>query len=59
MRKPSPVILAVLLNVLNLNCIIEPVESSRVRKCTCSQLYSCSEWSQDFTEVLFTQDCEV
>ena len=59
MRKPSPVILAVLLNVLSLNCIIEPVESSRVRKCTCSQLYSCSEWSQDFMEVLFTQDCEV
>ena len=59
MGKPNPVISAVLLNVLILNCILVSVESSRMRKSYCSQLYNCSDWSEDFTEILLTQDYEV
>ena len=53
------VILTLLLNVVTLNCIFVLVESSRVCRSTCSQLYNCPDWSKDFTEILFTHDCEV
>ena len=60
MKKLEPAALAVVLNVLMLNCNIVLMESTGTHKhVNCSQLYNCSGWSQDFTEVVFMHDVQV
>ena len=60
MKKLEPVVIAVALHVLMLNCSMALVESIEVRKhVNCSQLYNCSGWSEDYTEVVFLQDIQI
>ena len=60
MKKLEPAVLAVVLNVLMMNCNIVLMESTGTHKrVNCSQLCNCSGWSQDFTEVVFMHDVQV
>ena len=60
MKKSEPALLAVVLNVLMLNCNIILMESTGTHKqVNCSQLYNCSGWSEDFTEIVFIHDIQV
>ena len=60
MKKLVPVMLAVVFNVLMLSCSIALVESTGMHKSVnCSQLYNCSGWSEDFTEVVLMHDIQV
>ena len=60
MKKLVAVMLAVVFNVLMLSCSIALVESTGMHKSVnCSQLYNCSGWSEDFTEVVVMHDIQV